>query len=134
MFSIFPSLLTYSLLSIAAIRIVIGLVLLNLGITCLFIKRTQVIQKLTERHYPAAKFITILLGILAIICGSFLVLGFLTQVIAIVAAYTFINIGIVDKGENKIFGQGLLFYFVMTIFSLSLVIFGAGLFAIDLPL
>jgi uncharacterized membrane protein YphA (DoxX/SURF4 family) len=134
MFSFFPSLLTYSLLSTTIIRITIGLILIGFSVACLFNKRTLIRQKLITRGYPFPSFVPPILGILSAICGCLLTVGFLTQIMAIVAAYVFLNLWIVDKGEIKIFGQSLLFYSVLMIFSFSLVLSGAGLFAFDLPL
>jgi uncharacterized membrane protein YphA (DoxX/SURF4 family) len=134
MFSIFPSLLTFSLLSTTIIRITIGVILIGFGIACLFNKRTIIRQKMIMSGYPFPRIIPSILGILSAICGCLLVTGFLTQIMAIVAAYVFLNLWVVDKGEVKIFGQSLLFYWVLIIFSMSLILSGAGLFAFDLPL
>ncbi len=134
MFSFFPSLLTYSLLSTTIIRVVIGLVLVAFGIMALSNKRNLIRQKLITRGYPFPSFVPIILGTLSVICGGLLTVGFLTQIIAIVASYTFLNLWVIDKGEIKIFGQSWLFYVAMMIFSLALVLSGAGLFAFDLPL
>jgi uncharacterized membrane protein YphA (DoxX/SURF4 family) len=63
-----------------------------------------------------------------------LVVGFLTQGAAIVAAYIFVNLAIVDDKDDRIFGQTGLFYLIMIAASVSLLFSGAGFWAIDLPL
>ena len=75
-----------------------------------------------------------ILGIIEIVTGGFLVAGFLTQVVAIIAAYLFLNVSLIDNNEPKIFNQGRLFYVIMILISLTLLFSGAGLFALDLPL
>lgn len=134
MLSIFPGLLPYGLLSATIIRITIGLVILIFGILTLFSKREKISKKLMSRGYPLANFIPWPVGIVQCITGGFLIIGFLTQVAAIVVAYLFIDLMLIDKGGEKIFKQGNLFYIVMILISLSLLFSGAGAFAVDLPL
>ncbi len=141
MLSIFPELLPYGFFSATIIRIVIGFVLVFFGALTLFKKRKIFSQKLISFKYPFPFAVTWLIGSLEIFIGSFLILGFLTQIISIIAIYLFINIGIIDsKGSvsglnnEKVFGFSWLLYSVLIVISLSLLFSGAGFLAIDLPI
>lgn len=134
MLSIFPGLLPYGLLSATIIRITVGLVILLFGTLTLFYHREKISKKLLSRGYPLANFIPWPVGIVQILTGGFLIIGFLTQASAIVVAYLFIDLMLIDTGKEKIFKQGNLFYVAMILISLSLLFSGAGAFAVDLPL
>lgn len=85
-------------------------------------------------NYPLATTMPWVFGGILIVSGGFLIAGFLTQAVAIIAAYLFLNLSLLDSGKMKILNQSCLFYVVIIILSLSLLVSGAGLFAFDLPL
>ncbi len=134
MLSIFPELLPYGLLAPTIVRIIIGVVLVIFGLVTLFTGRAKISKKLSESKYPFANFVPWPLGIILLVTGGFLIVGFLTQVVAIVGAYLFFNLMLIDRGSEKIFHQGNIFYIAMILISLSLLFSGAGAFAVDLPL
>ena len=68
------------------------------------------------------------------IVGVFLVVGFLTQVAAVVSAFILGN-RLVSKIKTKAFlTDGVNYYFILFIISISLIFLGAGYIAFDLPL
>jgi len=109
-------------------------VILIFGIITLFVRKELVIKKLKEVKYPIANFVPWPLGVLELITGGFLIIGFLTQIMSIVAAFLFLNLMLIDAKAEKIFHQGTTFYIAMILISLSLLFSGAGSFAVDLPL
>lgn len=134
MLSVFPELLPYGLLAPTIIRIVVGLVIFTFGIIILFIRKKLVIQRLQEIRYPLANFVPWPLGILELVTGGFLIIGFMTQVMAIVVSFLFFKMMLLDSKKEKILHQGTIFYLAMITISLSLLFSGAGIFAVDLPL
>jgi len=141
MLSIFPELLPFALFTPTIIRVVIGFVLVYLGVLTLFKKRKIFTQKLISFKYPFPFVMVWFIGVLEICIGCLLIIGLLMQAIVMVAAYLFINIGIIDsKGrvsnldDDKIFGFSWLLYVVLIIISISLIFSGAGFLAIDLPI
>lgn len=148
MLSVFPALLTFGLFSATIIRVIVGGTLLYFGVLTLTSKRKKLALKLSDNKYPAPRFVTGATGIINVIVGGFLIVGFLTQVSALVAAYGFLNLAIFD-GKKKIgagtdsgvssvagsiFGQSALFHTVLIFVSLTLLFSGAGFLAIDLPI
>jgi uncharacterized membrane protein YphA (DoxX/SURF4 family) len=136
MLSIFPGLLPFGGFAPLIIRIVIGIILVIFGLQIFSKKRKKVVAKLDENNYPAPKAMIFILGTAKIITGAFMIAGFITQVAAIISAYFFLNMAILesDDDKNKIFDQSMMTYLILIAISLSLLFSGAGFFAIDLPL
>lgn len=87
-----------------------------------------------NNNYPLGYIAPWVFGLSGFITGGLLIIGFLTQIAAIISAYIFLNLSIIENKEKEIFGQSNLLYIVMIIISLSLLLSGPGIFAIDLPL
>ena len=74
-----------------------------------------------------------LFGYLTIITGILLIIGLLTQIAAIITIYLFLSLYLIDK-DIHVFNFQKSFYLINIIVCLSLLILGAGIFAVDLPL
>lgn len=134
MLSIFPELFTFSFLGITLIRVTVGLVLFYIGLMTTGIKKTAYSTEMKVRNYPLAKIIPIVFGVMEIITGIFLITGFLTQLMAIVAIYIFINLIFIEKHVGRVFDYPNIFYFSMILVSIAIIFLGPGIFAFDLPL
>ena len=134
MLSVFPDLLAYTLLGVAIVRIAIGLFLFVSGISTLTNKKVALTKYIQEKGLPFADFWPWFMGILMLIVGGFLIIGFLTQVSTIVAIYLLIKMLFIDWGKKKIYGNTPLVYLVLIMISASLIFSGAGFLAVDLPL
>jgi uncharacterized membrane protein YphA (DoxX/SURF4 family) len=134
MLSIFPELLSYGIVSTTIIRILIGVCLIFFGYITLFKKKDQFSEKMETNNYPFGYAAPWIFGLAEFIVGTFLILGFLTQIAAIISAYIFLNLSIIENDKREIFKQTPLFYIVLIIISLSLLLSGPGIFAIDFPL
>lgn len=134
MLSVFPELLNYSLVGITLIRVLVGIVILYIGLITVSTKRALYASEMHLKNHPFAESWPWVFGVVEILTGVFLLLGFLTQIMAIIAAYLFINLGFVEKHIGKVLNQSTLFFFVMTTISVSILFIGPGLFSIDLPL
>lgn len=116
------------------LRLGAGILLFLIGYQTLKVNKDSLIKFFEKEKYPLPKYIVPLLGSLEIIFGGFLILGFSTQVSALVAIYICINLMVFRVREPKfsiveLFGLGL-----MILICFTLVITGAGLFAVDVPL
>ncbi len=113
----FPDLLLYSGLAPFVLRIVLGLVYLDLGVINL--------KKVGNQK---------LLGLVEIVGAIMLFLGYYTQI----AAILFIIIGgvsfYVEYKDASVLRRDIVFYLLVLAISISLLLSGAGSYAKDLPL
>lgn len=122
MLSIFPQLLTYQEFSPLLLRLTLGVILLYWAYRGL--------QK-DERPLSNKKIALVafegLLGIL-------LIIGFLTQLAALLSTLVFF-IHLLQKIKNRAFlTNGVNYYFILLVISLCLLLTGPGRLAVDLPL
>jgi uncharacterized membrane protein YphA (DoxX/SURF4 family) len=133
----FPDLLFLSLLAPFLIRITVGALFIWVGYSYLFREREAVAVAL-ERRWPRRAMLFILFGgIFDVIAGIFLVAGFLTQIAAIAGMLIAIDALFVKwlyKDLDGVAKYSRPFYILIFIVSLSLLLSGAGAFAVDLPL
>ncbi|MFA6338582.1 MAG: DoxX family protein [Candidatus Paceibacterota bacterium] len=130
----FPTLLYLERFAPMILRIVLGLVFLLLAyqkITKERSKHSEFFESL--KLYPGGFFVWIF-AILEIVSGLFMLAGFLTQIAAVV----FITISVLtiiaklikrDSTQSEI-----LVYILLLTISISLLFFGAGIYAVDIPL
>jgi putative oxidoreductase len=119
MLNTFPALLDYSLLAPFILRVVAGIIFLDFGILSLKKEPSKLLK---------------VAGIIEIVGGVLLILGLLTQVSALVLAIlTFIE-AYIEYRDPEILKMDFIFYILLLSITLSLLLSGAGSFAIDLPL
>lgn len=119
MLSLFPSLLVYELVAPLLLRLTLGAILIFWSY-----------GKLKERRSAAANTVSLIEGI----AGILLVIGLYTQLAALVAAIIFC-VHLFKKLQTKsLFTNGVNYYFILLIISLSLLVLGPGILAFDLPL
>ncbi len=127
----FPSLLTFSILSPFILRVVLGLIAINLGVLKLGKEHTEWKELFETIHFrPSEYFVKILAGI-EIVGGLMLLVGIYTQITAIVFSVVFFCEMILEYRDESLENRNLPFYILMFAISLSLVFLGAGAFAID---
>lgn len=134
MLSIFPELLSFSLLGIFIIRAVIGLTLILISIQILFIKKNNLVENIKNKGVLFAKYSILLLGSVSLLSGAFMLVGFLVQISAIVSSYLFLNIMYLDSRSDNVLKQSRMFYIIMSLISISFLFIGPGIFSVDLPL
>ncbi len=119
MLSLFPSLLSFELLAPFLLRLTLGAILLHWAY-----------GRIKRRQAPH----TTTLGLVEGVLGIFLVIGLFTQLAALVALIIFLVYLIQKIRTKSFFTDGVNYYFLLFIISLSLIFLGAGAFAIDMPL
>lgn len=132
-FNIFPELFSFSLLAPLILRAVIGLVFLNLGSLKLGKERKGWISSLHLLGVKPAGFFVGLLGIIEITGGLLLLVGAYTQLVALIFAVIAISELMIEYREESILKRDFVFYLLLSAICLSLLLTGAGLFAIDIP-
>jgi len=130
----FPDLLTFSTLSPLILRVVLGLITINLGFLKLG-KEHVIWQELFETiNIHPSKFFIKVFAFIEVIGGIMLIAGSYTQLTAIIFAILFFCEAVLDYRESELEERDLTFYILVFSISLSLIFLGAGAFAIDLPL
>ena len=116
----FPSLLSWSLISPLIIRITLGIVLAYWGYKALR----------DSAGTPGKKAI----GIVDVVVGLMCIIGFFTQIAAMIAALGLI-VRIIERIKNRAFiTVGINYYLIVLVLALSLIVTGAGIWAFDLGL
>lgn len=134
MLSVFPEFLSYGLLGVFIIRCTIGLLMFYTGLMTVGPKKALYSSKIKSKKYPFPKAMPWALGLLEIITGIFLIIGFLTQIMIFVVIYIMINLIIFEKNIGRIFDYPNVYYILIILVSFSLLFLGPGFWAIDLPL
>jgi len=130
----FPDLLTFSTLSPFILRVVIGLIIINLGTLKLGKEQVSWQELFEVINIHPAKFFVKTLAYIEMIGGLMLLAGAYTQLTSIIFATLFFCEAVLEYREASLERRNLTFYILMFTISLSLVFLGAGAFAFDLPL
>lgn len=134
MLSIFPDLLTYGLLAPFILRIVVGVIFLDLGYLKLGKEKTAWNLFFQTIHFKPSNIFVAILATIEIVSGAFLIAGYLTQVVALVMAIVLFAEAYVELRDGTILKRDIVFYILLLAICLSLLLTGAGAFAFDLPL
>ncbi len=134
MLAVFPELLNYQLLAPLILRLVLGFILINLGYAKFKLERERwEIAFEALRLKPKEVFVSAF-ALVEILGGIALIVGFYTQVAALIfALLTFIELYMEQK-EEVLLKRDAVFYLLLFAIALSLLFTGAGFFAFDLPL
>ncbi|HEY4528564.1 MAG TPA: DoxX family protein [Candidatus Paceibacterota bacterium] len=134
MLSVFPELLNYSLLAPLILRLVVGLIFLDLGFLKFGSEKARWIASFKTLGLHPADLLLSFYALIQIVGGLFLITGFLTQVATLVfVVFTGLELTVEWK-VREILKRDLVFYLLIFTISLSLALTGPGAYAIDLPL
>lgn len=130
----FPELLAFGIIAPAFIRLAVAVFFINFGWDKLTKEREH---KLTFFESiglkPAGVYVT-LLGILEIIIGIALIIGIFTQIAALLSAVILLVSFIIKKRHPEMLFTPSSVYALLFVMAISLLLTGAGIPAIDLPL
>ena len=133
-FNLFPELFNLSILAPIILRLVLGFIFVNLGSLKLGKEKPGWINSLKILGLKPAGFFVGLLGIVEIIGGLSLIAGAYTQLSALVLAIISLCELFIEYREESILKRDFVFYLLLSAVCLSLLLTGAGLFAIDIPI
>lgn len=130
----FPELLALSLLGPFILRVVIGLIFVDLGYLKFRSEKQRWLTSFETLGLRPADFFVPLYGLLQMVGGLMLLVGLWTQVAAL-AFVIFTGIELyVEWKAREIFKRDIVFHLLIFVISLSLLFSGAGAYAIDIPL
>lgn len=130
----FPDLLTYSLLAPFILRLVAGLIFIDLGVLAFKNEKKRWLASLSALQVPKPNLVLKILGGIEIIGGLMLLVGFYVQGAAIILALLTFTEGYIEYKEPEVLKRNFVFYTMLLSIVLSLLFSGAGSFAFDLPL
>ena len=130
----FPELLSYGLLAPLILRMVLGIIFINLGFLKLGREKKLWTSFLHITPIKPAGFWLRVIALVQIVGGLMLVAGFYTQIAALVFSIITIFEIYVENREPVLLNRNLIFYILILSISLSLLFSGAGFLSIDLPL
>lgn len=130
----FPELLMYSSFGPFILRVILGLILIDLGILKFRGEKEGWLASFETLGLRPADFFLPFYALLQITGGVFLLIGFWTQVAALAfAIFSGVELYI-EWQAGEILKRDMVFYLLIFIISLSLLVTGAGAYAIDIPL
>lgn len=130
----FPDLLTYSLFAPFILRVVLGVILVDLGILKFKSEKDRWVNTFKGLRLKPADTLVSLFGLIEIVGGIMLVVGLYTQIAALVFVLMFAIEFYLEWTEANILKRDLVFYILCLAISFSLLLSGAGAFAFDIPL
>jgi len=130
----FPDLLTYARLAPLILRLVAGLIFIDLGVFLFKNEKENWIASLSALKIPRPQIAVKILGCVEIIGGLMFILGFYTQIAALILALLTFAESYVEYKAPVLLKRNFVFYLMLLAITLSLLFSGAGAFAFDLPL
>ncbi len=134
MLNTFPELLTYSTLGPFLLRVVIGLIFIDLGLLKFKGENKRWVKTFNTLRLKPAEGLVSIYGLIQLVGGALLLFGAWTQIAALGFAIFMAIEGYIEWTEGSILKRDMVFYILLFTISLSLLLTGAGAFAIDMPL
>jgi uncharacterized membrane protein YphA (DoxX/SURF4 family) len=134
MLNTFPSLLTYSWYAPLILRLVLGLILIDVGLLKFRGERRDWITLFSAYRIKPAHLFVSLYGALQAIAGLLIAVGLYTQVAALAVVILSAIEFYIEYTEGGILKRDITFYVLIFAIAASLLLTGAGAYAQDLPL
>ncbi len=134
MLSVFPTLLSYSLLVPFVFRLVVGILFVVFGYTNITKKRENTIALLTGLKIKSTTSWLWIIALVEMVGGLLLIVGLYTQVLALIFSVMIIlKIWLKKKNSEAVsLSKGTLL--LLLLITTSLLFLGPGFYAFDLPL
>lgn len=127
----FPELFTYSLLAPFILRLVVGLIFIDLGVLAFRNEKERWVASLSTLKVPKPKLAVKIFGSIEVIGGLMLLVGFYTQIGALILALLTFAESYIEYKQPEVLKRNFVFYVMLLAIVLSLLFSGAGKFAID---
>jgi len=134
MLNTFPDLLTYSQLAPFILRVILGIIMIDLGFLKFYSERERWVALFDVINLRPSVWFVKVFALIEIIGGAMIAVGSYTQIIALVFVIITLSELILEWKEETLIKRNLPFYFLLFTISLSLIFSGAGAFAFDLPI
>lgn len=133
MLNLFPGLLI-PMFGPFVLRVVVGLIFIDLGLLKFRSEKSRWLASFETLGVRPADLFVPIYAILQIAGGALLIIGFWTQAVAL-AFVIFTGIELyVEWSAREVLKRDLVFYLLLFAISISLLLTGAGSYAIDIPL
>lgn len=130
----FPEFLNYALFAPLILRVVVGFIFIDLGLLKFKSEKERWLASFETLGLRPNTLFVPLYGALQIVGGLLLLVGLWTQMAALFFVLsTGVELGI-EWRAREILRRDAVFYLLLFVISLSLLLTGAGAYAIDLPL
>jgi putative oxidoreductase len=133
MLNLFPELLNYQQLAPVFLRLILAAIFWGSGYAKLFKARKKTSDFFNSIGIKPGGFWAIIVGLAETASGIMFLLGFLTQLAAILISILMI-VAIITVKRKHGFGGGYDFELLILACALALLFMGAGIFSFDLPL
>lgn len=134
MLNIFPNFLNYALLAPFILRVVLGLIFVDLGALKFRSEKSRWMTSFDTLGLRPASLFVPLYALLQVIGGILLIIGLWTQVAALIfVIFTGIELYI-EWSAREVLKRDMVFYFLLFVISVSILLTGAGAYALDMPL
>ena len=130
----FPELLNYALLAPLLLRLVVGLIFLDLGVLKFRSEKERWVASFEALHLRPSDLMVAVYGGLQVIGGVMLILGLWTQIAALFFVLSTGAELYIEWKARDVLKRDMVFYLLVFVISFSLLLTGAGAFAFDLPL
>lgn len=130
----FPELLSFSPLAPLILRLVLGLIFLDLGILKFKSERKRWVASFQALHLNPAQLLVTIFGLIEVVGGVLLLLGAWTQIAALIFV---VLVGLefyIEYKDASVLKRDIVFYILVLAIAVSLLLTGAGAFAFDIPL
>lgn len=130
----FPELLNYALLAPLLLRLVVGLIFVDLGFLKFKSEKQRWMSSFEALGLRPTDLFVPLYATLQVVGGVMLLVGLYTQVAALFFVLSTGTELYVEWKAREVLKRDMVFYLLVFVISLSLLFTGAGAYAIDLPL
>lgn len=134
MLSVFPTLLTFGIFAPFVLRIAVGIFFFLRGYDHIKGDRTAAAKEFEKWAGSFSKTFMVAVAAIELAIGLALIAGFLTQIAALLGAIFALKLLWFRKGYKRFAPDPAALYWMVFAICLSLLVLGAGAFAVDLPL
>ncbi len=133
-FAIFENALNYWFVAISFLRIAVGIVTLVIARRALGVERHHNTEIFTKLKLVPGKFFSFIFGFILLVSGFLLLIGLFTQVAALIIGIHCVVMIVLKMVGKFTETESALFFALLGAVCFSLIYFGAGAIALDLPL
>ena len=134
MLNTFPDLLTYSTLAPFILRVVIGLIFLDVGMLKFRNERSRWLASFGALHLKPPAFWLNVYALIQIAGGVLLILGLHAQIAALIFILLTGGELYIEYTDARILKRDIVFYILVLAIAVSILLTGAGAYAFDIPL
>ena len=130
----FPSFLLYAFYAPFILRLIIAIVFIEFGFAKLTKDKAAKAKFFERIGLKPGKTFVIVFGVIELVAGGMLLVGFYTQIAALVAGLILLGTIVIKLKHADYLASPARYYFILLVICVSLLMTGAGAYALDTPL